>query len=166
MVRSLFSSKFLLHSIMMFHLFSMEMGEKINHQTTNWPQKWDSLSNACGFYFYFWIVAHCNMSVCQVSSSSLLFPQCVRVCLSHLRLLCSLQHVGGVRAPLQLPAQTCVLLLPSLPPKRPAPRHSHSGVAWHSFHYPRSETRYGKSQGGEKKSLVWCSHSLNPAEIF
>lgn len=90
------------------------------------------------------------------------FPQRVRVCLSHLWLLLSLQHFGGVWAPLQLPSQKRVLLLPPFPPDCPAPGHPHSGVARRTFHHPRSETRHGKSQKKNKNppELMSWSHRV------
>lgn len=100
------------------------------------------------FFFIYLFIIQCVFHMSSVSS------QCFRVCLSHLSLLCSLQHLGGVRAPLQLLAPKCVLHLPSLLPQCPAPGHSHSGVARQSVHHPRSETRHGKC--GDVRPLIDC----------
>lgn len=99
--------------------------------------------------FSTWLMT-CNLSVGQTVDNlppppPLVLCQRVRVCLSHLRLQCGLQCAGGVRAPLQRPAQARVLLMPPLPAERPALRHSHSGVAWLSLYYPCPETGHGKS---------------------
>lgn len=125
-------------------IFNWEM-LKIFSKMTNLPQKGSLFSNRVGFST--WLMT-CNLSVGQTVDNlppPLVLCQRVRVCLSHLRLQCGLQCSGGVRAPLQRPAQARVLLMPPLLAERPALGHSHSGVAWLSLYYPCPETGHGKS---------------------
>lgn len=126
-------------------IFNWEM-LKIFSKMTNLPQKGSLFSNSVGFFY---LTDDCTLSVGQTVDNlpppPLVLCQRVRVCLSHLRLQCGLQCAGGVRAPLQRPAQARVLLMPPLPAERPAPGHSHSGVAWLSLYYPCPETGHGKS---------------------